>query len=271
MALGISNIAWSRAEDEAVAEFLANSPLTLVEIAPTSISPDLVATPEQTWADCRAYWNTRGLQISSLQALLFGKPELTIFESEERRNATRDYLGVVFRIAQILGAGPLVFGSPKNRRTPDDMPADAAMEIAVDFFNQLGDLAETHGVTVCLEPNPPEYGANFAHTVDFAGEVVTAVNHPRIRLMLDMGGMQISGDDIDAVVRKYGASIAHFHASNPFLKECTDLTPHRIAAAALKAVGYQGDVVLEMGRQESGIDAVRTAVGGLVECYSGLV
>ena len=54
----------------------------------------------------------RGVSVVALQALLFGRPDLVLFESPERRSATLDYLEGVLRLASWLGAGPLVFGSP---------------------------------------------------------------------------------------------------------------------------------------------------------------
>jgi len=74
--LAVSNIAWEPHEDDAVAEVLRREGVAGVEIAPTKWRPTPYdATPEDI-ADFRRSWEARGLQIVSLQSLLFGRSDL---------------------------------------------------------------------------------------------------------------------------------------------------------------------------------------------------
>ena len=38
--------------------------------------------------------------------------------------------------------------------------------MALDFFAELGRHADRRGVHVCLERNPPDYGADFLTTIE---------------------------------------------------------------------------------------------------------
>src|ERR1035441_3882311 len=92
MELAISNIAWEPREDEAVREVLAAAGIRALEVAPTKMWSDPSTVPIGEALRYRAEWEARGFRLVAMQALLFGHPEMTIFENDERRGATHDYL-----------------------------------------------------------------------------------------------------------------------------------------------------------------------------------
>ena len=71
--------------------------------------------PRSDIAEYRRSWEDRGLQIVSLQSLLFGRSDLQLFGDDGVRAALADYLRRVIDFGAPLGAHALVFGSPKNR------------------------------------------------------------------------------------------------------------------------------------------------------------
>src|SRR5207244_1994525 len=157
------------------ASILREHGFTGVELAPTKIfaRPDSATDAEA--ADCREAWSRRGLRIVAMQALLFGHPALTVFG--EARKQTLEYLSGVARLGGRLGAGALVFGLPRNRaRGP--MPAAEAWRAAVEFFRALGSAAAEAGTCMCIEPNPPRYGADFITTSEEALRLVEEVASP---------------------------------------------------------------------------------------------
>src|SRR6185437_14047549 len=117
-----------------------------------------------------------------------------------------------------LGAHVLVFGSPKNRLR-GDLPLDSAISIACDFFQELGDAAASHGVSLCIEANPAAYGCDFVTTTAEAADLCRRVNHPAIRVNGDLGGMTMSGETPAQALENAGSYIGHFHASEPQLAE----------------------------------------------------
>jgi len=106
-------------------------------------------------------------------------------------------------------------------------------------------FAERHDRQICLEPLN-RFETDFINTCDQALKMVKAVGSPALKLHLDTFHMNIEEKDQAAAIRKAGKLLGHFHACG-----CDRGTPGndhidwKSIAAALKAVRYNGDVVIE--------------------------
>ncbi|KTT38925.1 xylose isomerase, partial [Pseudomonas oryzihabitans] len=160
MRIAISNIAWDVPDDAMVAEILQQYRVDAIDIAPGKYFADPKAATTQEIQTVRQQWQARGIEITGMQALLFGTTGLNVFGDGDVQQALLAQLEGVCRVAQGLGATRLVFGSPRNRDR-SGLSDDQALAQAREFFLRLGDVAAAHGVLICLEPNPPRYGANF--------------------------------------------------------------------------------------------------------------
>jgi sugar phosphate isomerase/epimerase len=247
MRLAVSNIAWPREQDAAVADVLRELGVTAIEVAPTKVWPQPLDATDAEIDAYRRFWNDRGFEIVAAQALLFGRPELTIFDSPATRAKTLDYLGGIVKLCARLGAGALVFGSPKNRRVGNGSPHQARL-VAAEFFTNLGAIAATAGTAVVMEANPPEYGADFVTRAAEAVELVKAVNHLGFRLHLDTGCMTLANDPIGATFDAGFPLTGHFHVSEPNLDPpgTSGRVDHPAFAAELKRRGYSHWMSLEM-------------------------
>jgi D-psicose/D-tagatose/L-ribulose 3-epimerase len=261
MRLAFSNIAWTPGDDGAVARMLRNVGVEGVEIAPTAVWSD----PLQVGAaDVEAYrrrWAEEGLSVVALQALLYGHPELQVFGAPAVQSATLAHLDGMFVLAARLGARALVFGSPRNR-TRGAMAPDEAFERGVEFFARAGAMARARGVQLCIEPNPPQYDCDFITTSAEAVRLVTAVGETGFAIHLDGGALTLNGEEPLMAVRSAGASLAHFHASEPFLVPLGDgATDHAQCSLALRSVSYDGWISVEMRRAVDGdpLDRLRRA------------
>lgn len=250
MKTAISNIAWNPEDDERVAAWMKELGVEGVEIAPTKLWPKpLEATVDQL-VSYRRWWEKRGIPIVAMQALLFGRPELAIFETPAKRDETLHYLERIMAVASALGAGPLVFGSPRNRKTNGRSPHEVEA-IAIEFFRRAGDAALRHHVTLCIEPNPTQYDCDWVTCAADGTDIVKKVDHPGFRLHLDAAGMHMAGDDIDRSIHAARDVLSHFHVSEPHLGPVTNgSVPHDKHAQALKTIGYSGWTSVEM-RQHS--------------------
>jgi sugar phosphate isomerase/epimerase len=266
MRIAVSNIAWDPAEDGPVAALLRRYDVDAVDLAPGKYFPQPAAATDAEIAAVRRRWADEGIGITGMQALLFGTSGLNLFGAPAVQQAMLEHLQAVCRIAAGLGeAGQvprLTFGSPKNRDRSglDDAAAEAA---AVSFFRRLGDIAQAAGVTVCLEPNPERYGANFMLTHAEAAQVVAAVAHPAVRLQLDTGALTIQDEPAAAVLERHAALVGHVHLSEPDLVPLGDGgTDHAAAAAALRQVLPQAVVSIEMlaTREEPHLVALERAL-----------
>lgn len=254
MRLAVSTIAWPADRDDAVAESLLAASVTGVEVAPTkAFANPAEATPAEVDA-VRQAWERRGLPVVAAQSLLFGQPELTLFESAEVRRRTLAYLESVVRVCAGLGAKALVFGSPRNRRAGGRDRAAVWAE-AVDFFGRLADVAASEGTCVVLEANPPEYGADFVTTAAEAVELVRVVDHVGLRLHLDAACLALAGESFADAVAAGARLLAHAHASEPNLAPLgTGGIDHAAFAGELRRAGYSGWVSVEM-REPTPFDA----------------
>jgi D-psicose/D-tagatose/L-ribulose 3-epimerase len=260
--LAISNIAWDRAEDRAVAELLGRHGIDAVDVAPGKYFPDPAAASAADVARVRAWWADRGFAITGMQSLLFGTTGLNLFGPAEVQRAMLAHLGHVCRIASGLGAPRLVFGSPKNRDRGGLSEEDAAAA-AVDFFRRLGDVALAHGVAICLEPNPARYGCNFMTGSAEAAEIVERTAHPAIRMQLDAGTIAVNGEDPEAVLARGAPLIGHVHASEPGLAPLGEGgADHAALARALRGVLPDSVVCIEMltAPGEARLGAIERAV-----------
>jgi D-psicose/D-tagatose/L-ribulose 3-epimerase len=260
--LAVSNIAWTAAEDEEIAELLAQLGVTGIEIAPTRVWPAPLDVTSAQIDDFRERWAAHGIEIVAMQALLFGRPDLVMFNSEGQRAATLEYLRWIMAMAARLGAKPLVFGSPKNRQR-GNMPMSEAEEIAAKFFAEAGAAAEEEGVLLCIEPNAKEYGCDFLVTTQETLEFLKRVPSEGIGLHLDAAMLKLNGEEPASALRLGAARLKHFHVSEPSLAPVGAAgVDHAATGRAVKAIGYAGWRSIEMRAGEAGTNAanVRAAI-----------
>jgi len=269
MKLAISNIAWNLDEDEAVLALMHEYGVSGVEIAPTKIWADPLSASD---ADIRLYanrWKNEGIDISSMQALLFGHPELTIFEDKEKRQRTTEYLCKIIRLGGILGAGALVFGSPKNRLICN-LEKKIVDEISAEFFTAVGKCAAEHGCVFCIEPNPVSYGCDFITTSEQARELVENVNHPGFALHLDAAGMTMSNENIAQQLPLSIPQLCHFHISEPNLEPVgLGTVDHKLIVALFNVSDYKNWYSIEMRPPDknNNLSGIATALKFIRETY----
>ncbi|MBE9040040.1 sugar phosphate isomerase/epimerase [Oscillatoriales cyanobacterium LEGE 11467] len=251
MKISISNIAWQNSEEESIADLMQTLEIRGVEIAPTKIWSSPLTASDTEIDDYKQFWNRRGIQIVSMQALLYGQPDLKIFENGQNRQETLNYLTGIIQLGEKLGVRVLVFGSPKNRRI-ENLNSKQAEKIARDFFFEIGEIAQKHHVTFCIEPNPILYSCNFINTSTQGLQLVNAVGNVGFGLHLDSAGMTLSEEDIEPAIASCADRICHFHVSEPYLGNVgTGIVEHRRFAKALKRGNYQGWTSVEMKAQET--------------------
>ena len=265
MKIAISNLAWENGLEPEVFAAMKARGISAIEIAPTKIWADWQNINETSINFFRE--RVAGFKVVSFQSLLFGRPELSIFGSDEIRQQTLAHLKMVADLAAVIGAGPLVFGSPKNR-DPGERPETEAIEEAAEFFRLIGDYCHKIGVTLCLEANPTQYGSRFITNAAQAAMLVRKVGSEGFRLHLDTACMWLAGDDAGAMIRQHRDILTHFHASEPNLGSfAAPESPHAEAALALKEIRYQGHVSIEMLNKQNQLAPITEALDYVSRIY----
>jgi len=267
MPLSFSHIAWQPEEEANALHFLKGLGLDTIEVAPLrAFGNPLLAT--ESWVRERAawYWD-QGFRVGSFQALLFGSESLELFGPSDSRLRMKEFLMAVGRVAGWAGAGPMVFGSPKNRLLGGLNHAEATRQ-AADFFREVGDACAEAGSCLVIEPNPEAYGADFCVRLDQAADLVRATDSPGFGLHVDAGGMALSGEEFESVVREASSLIRHVHASQPHLASFSDPHPvHVRLAKVLHEIDYTGQISIEMRDQSDGMASVGHAIEMIRSIY----
>ncbi len=271
MRIGISNIAWDISEDEQIASLLNRYSIDAIDIAPMKYFPDPEDANSVDIKKVRTWWDERGIEITGMQALMFGTKGFNIFSPIDVQQKMLKHLTEIARIGAGLGATNLVFGSPKNRDRGALAMTDANA-MAVSFFQSLGEIGGRYGVTFCLEPNPSCYGANFMlDSVETAG-VVSAVDHPAIKLQFDTGASTINAEQPAVVIHEYAHLIGHIHASEPGLVSLGEgTTDHATMGRCLNEAFPDSIVSIEMlsAKTSSHLAAVERALQLAIRHYQG--
>ena len=267
MKLAISAIAWRPEEDAEVVSVLHRTGVAGVELAPTAYWPAPLGAPREERRARGAWWQAQGFEVPALQSLLFGRPDLNLFDPAGRGAFIR-YLVGMLDVAVDLGAKMLVFGSPRNRLR-GSLPAEEAFELATAAFREVGAEADLRGVCLCIEPNPPAYGCDFVTTAEEGAALVQAVGSPGFGLHLDTAGIHLVGSDPSLEVARYAPLVRHCHLSAPNLAPVGEPSgvDHSGVLEALRAASYQGWVSIEMraaADRETRIQAVAKAVRAMV-------
>lgn len=214
MRISISNIAWDVVDDESMAEILQFEGISAIDIAPGKYFKNFQHTTSEDTQKVKKWWKNRGIDIVGMQALFFGTEGLNLFSNTAKQ--MNEHLVHVMRIGSELGATKLVFGSPKNRDRSGLSDVEAQQK-ADDFFGKAADVAQKLGVILCLETNPPAYSCNFMVKMDETAKVVSRINHPHVRMQLDIGAMLMNQESAE-LIKKYTPLIGHIHLSEPHLK-----------------------------------------------------
>jgi sugar phosphate isomerase/epimerase len=272
MKLAVSNIAFAPEDRAAAYGLLHSRGITGLEIAPRLFfdraADPFVPTPGEIAA---ALTETRaaGLQLVSMQSLLFNVQGAAMFGTAEERDRFRVGMERAILLAGRLGVPNMVFGSPRQRVIPPTLPVDEAYRIALDLFFSLGEAARLAGTRLGVEFNPVAYGTNFLNTAVEASAFVETLRHPAVTLILDIGAMHMNGEfgSVGRIAEHSAARISHVHVSEPDLAPAPATVADAVCLMrAIAVTRYRGWYSIEMKAvPQQGLRALQEAVDRLVE------
>jgi sugar phosphate isomerase/epimerase len=194
-----------------------------------------------------------GLEVVGLHWLLVSPPGLHVNAPDAAlRRKTVDYLRALVDFCGDVGARVMTFGSPKQRWIEAGVAPEQAWAWAREGYEACLPTLEARDVLLCMEALPPPE-ANFMQTAADAMAMVAAIDHPRVRMMLDVKSMSAEPRPVAATIRQYGGKrngaplLEHFHANDANRRAPgfgkTDFRP---IAAALREIDYAGYVSIEV-------------------------
>jgi D-psicose/D-tagatose/L-ribulose 3-epimerase len=168
--------------------------------------------------------------------------------SEEEQRSCLEYLHQMVDIALLLDAPTLVGPIYSAVGRADFVPErerQSQWKMVVRHLKKICHYAEKRGRNIALEPLN-RFETDFINTCDQALQMIKDVDSPALSVLLDTFHMNIEEKDPAAAIRQAGRRLGHFHACG-----CDRGTPGsdhidwKSIVAALKRIGYKGDVVIE--------------------------
>lgn len=257
MKLAASQIGWAEAELQPALCILQKYGFTGLEIAPTMVAGPQPYQNLPAAKQFAAELRRQGFAVCSMQSLWYGQTG-SLFGAERPQLLEYTKQAVVF--AGVVGAGNMVFGSPKNRVCP----AGASRQTALGFFKEIGDFAAAHNTVFALEANPEVYGTNYINTTAQALATAKKVGSPGCKVNLDVGTMLLNGETVESL-QGHIAEINHVHISEPQLAMIEPRALHTQLAALLRQEGYNGYVSIEMKQQP--LANLEAAAANLAEVF----
>ncbi len=200
-----------------------------IEIAPFTLAPLITQISQDERKRLKETAQQAGIAIVGLHWLLAKTEGFQITSPDSSiRASTAAYLGELALACADLGGTLMVFGSPAARKIHTGHTHAQAMQFAADTIRQFLPALERAQVEFLLEPLSPAE-TDFLQTADAAAELADLVNHPLVRLHLDVKAMSSEVDSaqkdtpgwsetIAAVIRKHHTRAGHFHANDPNLR-----------------------------------------------------
>jgi D-psicose/D-tagatose/L-ribulose 3-epimerase len=135
----------------------------------------------------------------------------------------------------------------------------------VKHLKTLAKYAEQHGRQICLEPLN-RFESDFINTCEQAVKMVKEVNSPALKLHLDTFHMNIEEKNQPKAIKLAGRLLGHLHACGSDRgTPGNDHIDWPGIAKALRAVNYQGDVVIESFTQDVTVIARAAAIWRQIE------
>lgn len=230
---------------------------TGIEIAPFTLGGPIADFGSEKRSELRDQIKDAGLECVGLHWLLAKTEGFYLTTPDEAvRRSTGNYLADLARLCRDLDGTIMVLGSPQQRNLLPGISHDEAMDFAADTIRRAMPVLEECGVTLALEPLAPSEG-DFLNTAALGIELAKKIDSPNCRLHLDVKAMSSEAIPIEQVIRESRDWIAHFHANDPNLlgPGMGDVEFDPIFGA-LKEVGYDDWVSVEVFRYEPGIETI---------------
>lgn len=229
----------------------------VIEIAPFTVCQHVTDLGPAERAEIKATAARVGIEISGIHWVLVGTDGKYLTHPDAAIRAhTADYFVALVDFCADIGGRSIVVGSPKQRNVMEGVPYEQAWRWATEVFAPAVQRGEERGVTICFEPLAP-VETNFVNTAAEGIRFAQQFDSRAMSVILDVKAMSSEPTPIPQIIRASKGNFAYFHANDPNLKGPgfgdMDFKP---IAAALREVGYDGVVSVEVFKFEEGPDVI---------------
>ncbi|MBQ6946982.1 MAG: sugar phosphate isomerase/epimerase [Clostridia bacterium] len=195
--------------------------------------------------------------------------EILLVGPEADHKRVENYTKQALARAADLGIRICVMGSGAARNIPEGFDPKEAEEQLIQVLRQTGDIAQTYGITIALEPLR-EKETNLINTVAQGLALCRKVNHPAVKCLADFYHVLCSEESMDAI-ENAGEMLVHTHLAcydRAIPSNEADVALCETWAAALKKCGYEGRISLEGRFGDDFAGAIKTALPILKKVFN---
>jgi sugar phosphate isomerase/epimerase len=259
MKFGICNETFQNWKIDDIFSYCARIGYDAVEVAPFTLAKYVTDIPPAERKRIRESAAKAGIAISGIHWVLVQAEGMYLTSPEAAtRERTAKYFCDLVDFCADIGGKIIVVGSPKQRSLLPGVTFEQAWTWATDVFRPSVKLAEQRGITICFEPLAP-VETNFINTAADGIRFTQQLGSRNFQVILDVKAMSSESKPIPQIIRESKGNFAYFHANDANMKGPgfgdVDFRP---IAAALKEVGYDGYVSVEVFKYDEGPEVIAT-------------
>lgn len=259
MKFGICNETFKDWKLDDIFAYCARIGYDAVEVAPFTLAKYVTDIPAADRARIKEAAAGAGIAISGIHWVLVQAEGMHLTSPDAATRArTAQYFCDLADFCADIGGKVIVVGSPKQRSLEPGVSYEQGWAWAGDVFRPAVKRAEERGVVICLEPLPAE-DTNFINTAAEAVRFVQPFASPAFKVILDVRAMSHEERPVPQIIRESRGHFAYVHANDKNLKGPgfgdVDFVP---IAAALREVGYDGTVSVEVFKYDEGAEVIAT-------------
>lgn len=259
MKFGICNETFQSWKIDDVFNYCARIGYDAVEVAPFTLAKYVTDISVAERTRIRDSAARAGIAISGIHWVLVQAEGMYLTSPDASTRArTASYFCDLVDFCADLGGKIIVVGSPKQRNLLPGVTPQQAWDWATELFRPSVKRGDDRGVTICFEPLPAE-DTNFINTAADAVRFTRQLQSPNFKVILDVRAMSHETQPVADIIRACRGDFAYVHANDKNLKGpgFGDVDFHPIAAA-LKDVGYNDTVSVEVFTYDEGAEVIAT-------------
>ncbi|MCM8806970.1 MAG: sugar phosphate isomerase/epimerase [Candidatus Omnitrophica bacterium] len=247
MKIGICNEIFKDWNFERVFNYIKSIGYEGLEIAPFTISDDVRIIPEDQIKEIKSISEKTGIKIIGTHWLLV-KPEGLSISSPDKnlRKKTSEYLSALVEFTSKIGGEIMVFGSPKQRKINEGQTYNEVKNYLKEVIMPVLEKCEEKNIYFCIEPLARSE-TNFINKAEEAIEIIEEINHPYLKLHLDVKAMSDEEKPIPEIIEMGAKYLKHFHVNDKnLLGPGFGEIDYKPIIEKLKKIGYNGWLSVEV-------------------------
>ena len=247
MKIGICNEIFKDWPIEEVFPYIKSIGYEGIEIAPFTLASDVREISGNIIEKIRKLSEENKIDIIGTHWLLV-KPEGLSVSSKDKnlRKKTSEYLCKLVDFTSIIGGEIMVFGSPKQRKINEGQTFEEVKKYLKEVIKP--DLEKCHekNVFFCIEPLA-RTETNFINKAEELNEIIEEINHPNLKLHLDVKAMSDEDKPIPDIIEIGAKYLKHFHVNDKnLLGPGFGEIDYKPIIEKLKEIGYNGWLSVEV-------------------------